>query len=275
MRVRLPLPLRHDLVLVARMTHAIVLLLLASSIAGLLYGRRGWWYDSDPATLPAFLGQDVLSLVLVVPLLLALSILARRGSLRALVCWMGALFYVAYSYYFYVIGGRFNTYFPLYIAVVSMAAYGALAVLFSLDLGRLPSYFDRPPIRAISGFLIATALFFAGLWLTILARHFTTGGTLDAVTRTVIAVDGVVLLPLLFYGGLTLARREPLGYTLAGLLLVKSAATFLTLLVNTSLAAWWGWRVSGIETIAYAAGLVIATSLLARYLRSITAVAPA
>ena len=109
-------------------------LLFASSIAGLLYGPHGWWYDPDPATLPAFLGQDLMTLVFGLPLLLGSSFLARRGSLRGVLCWMGAFFYIAYSYYFYVIGGRFNAFFPLYIAIVSMGTYGALALLFSLDV---------------------------------------------------------------------------------------------------------------------------------------------
>src|SRR5687768_13930607 len=248
--LRAALPLQHDLVLVSRMTHLIVPLLLASSIAGLLYGPRGWWYDTDLATLPAFLGQDVMTLVVVVPLLVASSMLARRGSLRGLVCWMGALFYVAYAYYFYVIGGRFTVYFPLYIALVSMGIYGALAVLFSLDLSRLPAHFQRVPVRSISVFLVVTALFFAGLWLSILETHFTLGTTLDPVSRAVIAIDGVVLLPLLFYAGRALARREPLGYALAGLLLVKATATFLTLIVTTAIAAQGGRPADSIQTAA-------------------------
>ncbi len=62
-----------------------------------------------------------MTLIVGIPLLLGSSFLARRGSLRALLCWMGAFFYIAYWYYFYVIGGRFNAFFPLYIAIVSWA----------------------------------------------------------------------------------------------------------------------------------------------------------
>ncbi len=69
--------------------------------------------DPNPTTLPAFLGQDVLTLIVGIPLLLGSAFLARRGSLRALLCWMGAFFYIACSYYFDVIGGRFNAFFPI------------------------------------------------------------------------------------------------------------------------------------------------------------------
>ena len=265
-----PLPLLHDLQLVSRMTDATVTLLFASSIAGLLYGPRGWWYDANPATLPAFLGQDVMTLVFAIPLLLVSSRLARRGSLRGLLCWMGALFYVAYSYYFYVVGGRFNAYFPLYIALVSMGTYGSLAILHSIDVPRLPAYFGRLPVRLIAAYFIVTALGFAGLWLSILDWHYVSGTMVDPVARAVIAVDGVVLLPLLFYGGHALARREPLGYALAGLLLVKATGTFLTLIVNTAVMVQWGQAADPLESAAYGVGFAGAATLLVWYLKSVT-----
>jgi hypothetical protein len=259
--------------LVSRMNHVIITLLVGSSIAGLLYGPRGWWYGADPATLPAFIGQDVVTLLFAVPLLLVSSMMARHGSVRGMLCWMGALFYIAYSYYFHVIGGRFNAFFPLYIALVSMGTYGALAILFALDLERLPAAFARAPVRLVSAYLIVTALGFAGLWLAILDRHYVMGTALDPVARTVIAIDGVVLLPLLFYAGRALRRREPIGFALAGLLLVKAAATFLTLLVNLAVARWWGQPGDPVQTAAYAAGFAGAAALVVWYFRSMDAAA--
>jgi hypothetical protein len=267
------LPLTRDLSIAFTLTHAVATLALGASIAGLLYGPRGWWYDANPATLPAFLGQDAMMLGFGVPLLVVSAWLARRGSLRGTLCWMGAFFYIAYSYYFYVVGGRFTVHFPIYIALVSMGTYGALAVLFSLDLRRLASRFEDMPVRTTSAYFMITALAFAGLWLSAIEAHVRTGTTLDAVSRAVIAVDGVVLLPLLFYGGRALLRRDPLGYALAGLLLVKAAATFLTLIVTTAVAARWGRSIDLVQTTSYVVGFAAAVVLLVWYLRSIRPVA--
>jgi hypothetical protein len=104
--------------------------------------------------------------------------------------WMGAFFYIAYAYYLYVVGGRFNAFFPLYIALVSMGSYGALALLFSLDVPRLPRYVDRAPVRAIGILSVVTALAFAGVWLSIVDAHLTAGAELGPVPRAVIAVHG-------------------------------------------------------------------------------------
>jgi hypothetical protein len=61
----------------------VVELLVVTSVAGLLYGQQGL-YTPDPATLPAFLGQDAITLALGLPLLLGSVWAARRGSVRGL-----------------------------------------------------------------------------------------------------------------------------------------------------------------------------------------------
>jgi hypothetical protein len=47
-----------------------------TSVAGLVFGQRGL-YVPDPATMPAFLGQDALSLIVGLPLLLGAVTHAR------------------------------------------------------------------------------------------------------------------------------------------------------------------------------------------------------
>jgi hypothetical protein len=109
----------------------LAVLLLVSSVAGLLYGSRSL-YDSYPAALAGLVGQDAVTLVVGIPLLVSSMWLARRGSMRGLLLWAGTLFYFAYSYYFYVIGG-FNALFLIYIAIVSTSLYGLLSLLFAID----------------------------------------------------------------------------------------------------------------------------------------------
>jgi hypothetical protein len=261
------LPLRHDVTFAYRLTWAVAALLAASSAAGLAYGASVL-YDDD-LMLPALLGQDAVGLIVGAPLLMVSAWLARRGSTRGLLCWMGALFYVAYFWYFYVVGVRFNALFPIYIAIVSMSAFGVLFLLFALDLDALRRRFGpRMPVRLTGGFLIATAVFFAILWLSLMASHLAAGTQLDDVARYVIAIDGVVLLPLAFFGGVWLWRRQPLGFALAGVLLVKVAATFLTL-VATTVVSLSSIPLDPIQTSAYVIGFVAAALLLVSCLRSV------
>jgi len=92
---------------------------------------------------------------------------------------------------------------------------------------------------------------------------------LDDVARFVIAVDGVVLLPLTFFGGLWLWRRQPLGYVLAGLLLVKVTATMVTLVINTLLVTRWGVPLDTFELTVYAVVMVFSAALLVSYLKCV------
>jgi hypothetical protein len=265
------LPLAGDISFVFGLTWLIAALLVVSSMKGLVYGWRGW-YDPEPAAVPALLGQDMVTLLIAVPFLVESARRTRRGSTRALLCWMGALLYVAYFYYFYVVGIRLDAFFPVHVALVSMSMYGLLALFFALDLRELKARFDeRTPVRLIGGFLIVSALVFAGMWLSLTASAISAGRELDQVSRLVIAVDGVVLLPLTFFGGVWLWRRVPIGYPLAGLLLVKLAATFLTLVATSAIAWLWGQTLDAVQTSAYVVGMVCALALEGPYLRSVKA----
>ncbi|HEX2343380.1 MAG TPA: hypothetical protein VHI98_23115 [Vicinamibacterales bacterium] len=264
------LPLKEDVSFAFALTWLVAALLIASSMRGLFHGWRSW-YDPAPAV-PALLGQDLVTLFVAVPFLIDSMRRARRGSTRGLLCWMGALFYIAYFSYFYVVGIGLDVFFPVHIALTSMSMYGLLALFFALDLRTLQSQFDgRTPTRLIGGFLIASALGFGVMWLVLTISALAAGRELDQVSRLVIAIDGVVLLPLTFVGGVWLWRRLPLGYALAGVLLVKLAATFLTLVASSATTWLWGQTLDAMQTSAYAVGMVCALALEGPYLRSVKA----
>jgi hypothetical protein len=85
------LPLRFGLQLVTTTSILIGVLLAITAVAGLLFGPRGL-YQPDAATLPTFLGQDAITLLAVVPLLLTSIWAARRGCVRGLLLWAAGLF---------------------------------------------------------------------------------------------------------------------------------------------------------------------------------------
>src|SRR5918995_3830908 len=140
------LPIKNKLTLAYALSGFLAVLLVVSSLAGVLYGRGGL-YETYPARLAGLVGQDVITLVVGLPLLVASVWLTARGSTRGLIVWTGALFYFAYSYYFYVIGG-FNALFLVYIAVVSTSLYGLLSLLFNTDPEAFKACFGpRAPTR--------------------------------------------------------------------------------------------------------------------------------
>jgi hypothetical protein len=249
----------------------LAVLLLASSVAGLLFGGRGF-YDSYPVSLAGLVGQDIVTLVPGVPLLLASMWLTGRGSVGALLVWAGSLFYFAYSYYFYVIGG-FNALFLVYVAIVSASLYGLLSLLFAIDAEAIRAHFGSgAPTRPIGGFFVGISLLFALMWGGMIVSSAVAGVRPEEVLRSVVIIDCTVLLPLLFFGGLRLWRGKAWGYVLGGLLLTKLAMTGFTLAFTTALGALWAGRIGGFDAflfIVFALMAIGSLLFIVPYMRSI------
>jgi hypothetical protein len=215
-------------------------LLVVTSVAGLLYGQQGL-YTPDPATLPAFLGQDAITLALGLPLLLGSVWAARRGSARGLLVWIGTLFYVAYSYAYYPLNPEFNALYLAYIAIVSARGYALLYLLLSTDADAVRARFSaRTPVRLVGGFMAVMGALFAVKWVGAIVSHLSAGTAPTRIDLAVWPLDLIVALPATFWGGVWLWRRQPLGYVVAGLLLLKMALLGFTLVLNTWLVTLWG-----------------------------------
>lgn len=116
-------------------------------MAGLLYGQRGV-FEPNPATLPSFLTQDVITFFVAIPLLLGCLWLVRRGSVRGLLLWMGTLFYLGYAYSYAVLGTWLPPLFLVSVAIVSMSAYSLIFLLVSTDADVVKARFSaHAPVR--------------------------------------------------------------------------------------------------------------------------------
>jgi hypothetical protein len=265
------MPIRTRLTGAHALSGLLAVLLVVSSVAGLIYGGSGF-YDTYPASLAGLIGQDAVTIALGIPLLGFSMWLTRRGSVRGLLLWTGTLFYFAYSYYFYVIGG-FNALFLVYVAIVSASLYGLLSLLFAVDAEALRNSFgSTAPTRLVGGLFVGISLSFFLMWGGMTVSSVMAGTRPDEVLRSVVVIDCTVLLPLLFVGGLRLWRKDAWGYLLGGLLLTKLVATGFTLAFNTALGAWWAGRVGGFDAfllVVFSLMAIGALLLIFPYLRSI------
>jgi hypothetical protein len=264
-----PLPLRASLGPVVATSLLSAGLLAITAVAGLLFGTRGL-YTPDPARLPAFLGQDGMTLAVVLPLLLWSVWAARRGSLPGLLLWTAALFYVAYSYAYYALDPEFNALYLFYIAIVAMGLYGCLYLLLSTDADAVAARVSaHAPIRVAGAFLMALPTGLGLLWVAMIIAHLAAGATPNRVNQVVWPMDLIVAFPAMFWGGLWLWRRQPLGYLVAAVLLIKGGLLGVTLVVNTWLAGTF-WGVAADPAVpAYAIGGLGGLALAAQYLRHI------
>jgi hypothetical protein len=124
------LPVTRNLTLVYVFSLVVVLLMTIASAAGLLYPAG--FYPTEELQ-QSFVANDVVNLVLVLPILLGSMWFAWRGKLLGLLFWPGALFVVFYNAVAYVFALPLNVGFLLNLGLVTMSAYTTIGLIASID----------------------------------------------------------------------------------------------------------------------------------------------
>jgi hypothetical protein len=209
--------------------------LVAASAYGLIAAHP--YVDLPEATVTAARAQDVCSLVVAA----LLVVLSTRATGVAHLARLGLYGYAVYSYVVYLTGMPMNRGFLVYVVVVSAAGAGLVDGIARLDVAA----FARATCgveRGTGWLLVAVALLFAGLWLSMLlpfalggARPGTEGP--DGVPYPIFVLDLCVVLPCLATIGMMLLRRHPAGGPLAMVALVKIVTLFSVL---------WAGAVAGV-----------------------------
>jgi hypothetical protein len=213
----------------------IAILAIIATAGGLFIGDL---YQADTAWASSQQrGNDLVTLVVAVPLLAGGLLLSRRGSPRAQLIWLGMIGYMLYNYMFYLFGTAFNRFFLIYVALFSLSLFALIFALVSVDAEDISRRFrPRTPVRWISGYLLFIALFLGGMWIS-RSLGFVTSGQLpqDIVdsgihTSVVYAIDLSLLAPSLVLGALWLWQRRPWGFVLGTILIIKCTAYPLALI---------------------------------------------
>src|SRR5512141_1421404 len=133
------------------LTISIALLLFIASGCGLFIS--GLYHDNLLFITQARC-QDMISLIVVVPILILAAILAKYGSVRAQLVWLGVLVYLTYTYAVAAFDVRFNPLFLVYVGFLGCSLYGLIGVLATASMTRIKSSFDdKTPVKAISIYL--------------------------------------------------------------------------------------------------------------------------
>jgi hypothetical protein len=124
------LPIKRNLKLVYILSFIIASLMAVASIAGILF--RSMIYPTDEL-LGTFISNDVVNLLIGLPITLGSIFLAMRGKLIGLLFWPGALFFVLYNYLIYVLAMPFNLAFLLHLTLVTLSVYTIIILVASID----------------------------------------------------------------------------------------------------------------------------------------------
>ena len=179
--------------------------------------------------------NDLVMLVLGLPLLAISFWLTLRSSLRGRLLLTGTLGFILYTYISMCFGAAYNRLFLVYVALFGLSLYAFILSMMSFDLKTLPAHFSaKLPRGWIAGLLFFAAAFLAFAWLGRIAATFTPGAVpaLENTTSMFIqAMDLALIVPLCIVAAVLLLRRSPWGYLLASVGMMK----FLTMGTAVSL----------------------------------------
>jgi hypothetical protein len=200
----------------------------AASLAGLLI----------PAALyptvelrQSFVSNDVVNLLIGLPILLGSLALARRGRWIGLLLWPGALFYSVYNYLAYSVALLPFWAGWIALALALLCAAGIWSLAASLDPAAIRARLEGNVPRRLAGGVLAGlgGLFFVRT-LGALAAGLG-GGSSPAGAELGTLIADLLTTPWWVVGGALLWRRSAWGYAAGAGLLFTASMLFIGLLV--------------------------------------------
>lgn len=212
-------------------------LAVTASAGGLLL--PGLYRDNAFYT-TAWLGNDIITLAVAVPVLVAALYFAQKGSQRAKLLWMGAMTYLLYNYAFYLFGAAFNRFFPLYVALFALSLYALVSGISNIRIRDISGHFSKTtPVRWVSLYLfcisIPLAIVEGGQYV-----RFVFSGTMPEIPHLIMVLDLSVVVPNSALAGILLWHRRNWGFLLSALMLVKASLYGMVLMTSTALIAMKG-----------------------------------
>ncbi|MBN2214331.1 MAG: hypothetical protein JW723_08805 [Bacteroidales bacterium] len=205
-------------------------LLLAISLAvASVFGIFVWaTYERETASMAAQgIGQDIVNLFLVVPLLVVSLLLLRKNNIIAFYVFGGTVFYILYSFIIYCFGVHFNMMFLVYCATLGLSVF--IFIILLIEAGKLDVqnwFHDNLPVKAVGIFLLFISLMFYILWLKDVVPAIISNTVPASVSdynllvNPVHVIDISFALPGLIVTAALFMNKKNLGYILAPISLV-------------------------------------------------------
>jgi hypothetical protein len=211
-------------------------LMATQSLLGLVFPQ---WYRDVEWIRTTWFGNDLVTLVAAVPLMLFGTALSQQGSLRGTLLRLGVLGYAIYNYAFYLFGAALNVFFPLYIAAFLASSFTLLLAVVRLDAQVLLALQrSGGSVRPVGVFLGVVGAGLPVVWLSMWAAYVFAGRPTPVepeVFKLVAALDCVSMAPALFVGGLWLWRGHAWGYVLAAIASIQGSLYLWVLSINSAI----------------------------------------
>ena len=172
------------------------------------------------------IGQDIVTLLVGIPLLVYAMLRTREDAMRGKLLLTGGLAYFLYTYASMSFLTAFNAFFLVYVALFSLSLFAFILALMALDPAEVAAHIgERFPRRAITIYFLVVAGFLALAWLGLVVPPMLTGtapaGLESAITMVIQVLDLGVIVPTAILTALLLRNGNAWGYTLSLVVLLK------------------------------------------------------
>jgi len=209
----------------------------------LIRGHGLYQFDTVASSSQA-VGQDIVTLVIGIPLLITAIALYRQGTLRGQLLLTGAFGYFLYTYGAMCFLTAFNPLYLVYVALFSLSLFGFILAMKNLDVDGIARHIaDGFPRRVIAWYFIFVAGFLGLAWLRLVVPPMFKGtpppGLESAVTMVIQSIDLGVVVPISFITAALLLQKRAWGYALSSILLLKilmMGAALIAMIIGQVLA---------------------------------------
>jgi hypothetical protein len=192
--------------------------------AVMINGQGLYYYDTVSMAAQAQ-ANDLITLVVGLPLLVVSAWLAFRGSLRGRLLLTGTLGFFLYTYMSMASLASYNALFLVYVAIFGLSLYAFILSMMSFDLKTLPrSFSEQLPRKWIAALMFLVGGFLSLAWLGRILPPLFQNQTPVLENNTTLIIqfmDLGMIVPLAFLGGFLLLRRSAWGYLLSSVMLTK------------------------------------------------------
>ena len=215
-------------------------------------------YKNDSVTMASQgIAQDVVTLIMGIPLLLISLSISNKGLLKGKLLLTGTIGYFLYTYTSYSFLSMYNPMFLIYVILMSASFFAFILLMLSFDMTSLSSHFNNKlPVKAIGGFLLFLSIAVALMWLKrILPSVF--GSSVDTVgiehytTLPIQALDLGFVLPATVLSAVLLMKRKPFGYLLSSVFIIKFITMLTAITAMVIGQAMVGVKMSLIEVVIF------------------------
>jgi hypothetical protein len=177
-----------------------------------------------------WLGQDLVTLFIALPLLLVSNIKGFTSKNKKwFILNIGILLYFAYTYSFYVFAAKLTFLYLFHIPIYGLSVIGIALSCINIFSLKSSFYLPQKGLRiTIISYLSVIALMISFIWLSDIFSHLTnpehTSDTLNGEAPLIIySLDLAIIIPLMLISAVLLYKQTNWGYVISGIILTKTS----------------------------------------------------